>query len=163
MQAMTSHEQAAYDLGVEHAKNAASWVLDGNTSEDHIRRMVAMLDDGDPEAEQYLPARPDLSGEWADSMTPDVLHREITGGEEPREDDSTFQDELCSAYERGVDETFQVECERILRAALPDTSEDPSTEHGYDVCPDCGNVGTKITAAGYVPCTRFLTCWADPS
>jgi hypothetical protein len=42
-----------------------------------------------------------------------------------------------------------------------DTSEDPCTEHGFDVCPDCGNGGIKIDTGGYVPCTRFLTCWAD--
>jgi hypothetical protein len=42
-----------------------------------------------------------------------------------------------------------------------DTSEDPCTEHGYDVCPDCGNAGTKIGPTGYEPCTRFLTCWTD--
>jgi hypothetical protein len=29
--------------------------------------MVAMLDDGDPQAYDFLPAMPDLSGEWADA------------------------------------------------------------------------------------------------
>jgi hypothetical protein len=43
-----------------------------------------------------------------------------------------------------------------------DTSEDLCTEHGFDECPDCGNVGVKIDTSGYVPCTRFLTCWSDP-
>ena len=42
-----------------------------------------------------------------------------------------------------------------------DTSEDPCTDHGFDVCPDCGNSGTKIDGTGYVSCTRFLTCWTD--
>jgi hypothetical protein len=51
---------------------------------------------------------------------------------------------------------------RAVLAEMPeDTSEDRSTDHGYDVCPDCGNGGVKMDASGYVPCTRFLTCWAD--
>lgn len=44
-----------------------------------------------------------------------------------------------------------------------DTSEEPCTDHGFDVCPDCGNGGVKIDSTGYVDCTRFLTCWADPT
>jgi hypothetical protein len=44
-----------------------------------------------------------------------------------------------------------------------DTSEDRCTDHGHEECPDCGDAGVKIDASGYVPCTRFLTCWADPS
>jgi hypothetical protein len=120
----TSHEQQAYDLGAEHARNAASWVIDGNTDQDHIRRMVAWLDDGDPEAYDYLPATPNLSGEWADSPTPASLYREIVGLDpadriaEDEDADGEIIDALCDAYERGVDETFGVECERILRAAL---------------------------------------------
>jgi hypothetical protein len=58
------------------------------------------------------------------------------------------------------DQTFTTAHEREAYA-LEDTSEEPCTEHGFDVCPDCGNGGTKIDASGYVPCTRFLTCWAD--
>lgn len=42
-----------------------------------------------------------------------------------------------------------------------DTSEDSCTDHGYEVCPDCGNAGTKIGRDGYEPCARFLTCWSD--
>ena len=44
-----------------------------------------------------------------------------------------------------------------------DTSEDRCTDHGHEECPDCGDAGVKIDTSGYVPCTRFLTCWADPS
>src|SRR3954453_10754134 len=75
----TAHEREAYELGVQAAIAAASWVLDGNTPQDHIARMVAMLDAGDPEVYDFLPAMPDLSGEWADDPTPDSLYAEITG------------------------------------------------------------------------------------
>jgi hypothetical protein len=37
-----------------------------------------------------------------------------------------------------------------------------STDHGFDVCPECGNGGIKIDSTGYVNCTRFLTCWTNP-
>jgi hypothetical protein len=160
----TAHEREAYRLGVEAAIAAASWVLDGNTSQDHIARMVAWLDDGDPRADDFLPAMPDLSGEWADGRTPTSLYADITGETAPEGGASELferMDGIADAWEAGVSDTFRVECERILRGALDDTSDDPCTEHGFDVCPDCGNGGTKIDASGYVPCTRFLTCWAD--
>jgi hypothetical protein len=157
----TDHEREAYRLGVEAAVAAASWVLDGNMSQDHIARMVAWLDDGDPRADEFLPAMPDLSGEWADAPTPDSLYREIIGEPLLVANDAAVRDEIADAWEAGVSDTFGPECERILRGALEDTSEEPCTEHGFDVCPDCGNGGTKIDASGYVPCTRFLTCWAD--
>jgi hypothetical protein len=104
---------------------------------------------------------PDLSGEWADAPTPDSLYREIIGEPLLVANDAAVRDEIADAWEAGVSDTFGPECERILRGALEDTSEEPCTEHGFDVCPDCGNGGTKIDASGYVPCTRFLTCWAD--
>jgi hypothetical protein len=160
----TDHEREAYELGVKAAIAAASWVIDGNTPQDHIARMVAWLDDGDPWAYDYLPAMPDLSGEWADGPTPRSLYAEIIGDERDEDNDphpGELEDEIADAWEAGVSDTFQPECERILRDALDDTSDNPCTEHGFDVCPDCGNGGTKIDASGYVPCTRFLTCWTD--
>jgi hypothetical protein len=111
----TTYEQQAYEMGCERARHAASWIIDGNTSEDHIRRVLAMMDDGDPQYEQFLPASPNLSGEWADDLTPIRLVIEIAGdGVDP----DPIIDGICDAYGRGVDETFEGECERILRAAL---------------------------------------------
>jgi len=63
-----------------------------------------------------------------------------------------------------VGEAVSVDADGPIRAEdTEDTSEDRCTDHGYDECPDCGNVGVKVDASGYVPCTRFLTCWADPT
>lgn len=50
----------------------------------------------------------------------------------------------------------------LERHTPEDTSEDACTEHGFDVCPDCGNGGIVVGSKGYESCTRFLTCWADP-
>jgi hypothetical protein len=111
------YEQEAYELGVEHARNAASWVIDGNTSHEAIARVVALLDEGD-DLDDYLPRRPNLSGEYADELTPGELAAEITDldSDDPHFDE--LADILADAYERGVGETFEAECERILRAAL---------------------------------------------
>jgi hypothetical protein len=108
---------AAFELGADAGRSAASWVIDGNTSADHVARVVAMLEAGDPEADEYLPATPNLSGEWADDPTPLSLARDITGEDDPAPD---AIDALADAFERGVAETFVPECERILRAALPE-------------------------------------------
>ena len=43
---------------------------------------------------------PDLSGEWADSLTPNALMREL--GLDPYEVDPDDSAELCSAWEEGV-------------------------------------------------------------
>jgi hypothetical protein len=116
---MNAHEQEAYDTGVQAAKNAASWIIDGNTSEDHVRRVLAMLDDGDPMVDQYLPNTPNLSGEWADDPTPLSLARDIIGDEDLLDADAPeLIEEIANAFDAGVTDTFLPECERILRAAL---------------------------------------------
>lgn len=113
-QTMTDYERQAYELGAEHARNAASWVIDGNTSTDAIRRVVALLDEG-ADIDDYLPRAPNLSGEYADDLTPLRLVTEITGDSV---DPDPIIDGISDAYEAGVSETFSAECERILRAAL---------------------------------------------
>ena len=114
-------EAEAFRLGQEAAWTAASWTIDGNTSTDHAARVLAMLDDGDPAADDYLPARPNLSGEWADSPTPRSLFEDVTALDAHAE--ATWQpaayqmviEALCEAWERGVAETFEAACEAELR------------------------------------------------
>jgi hypothetical protein len=101
-------------------------VADGNTSAEHIVRVLAMLDDGDPQAEEYLPAMPNLSGEWADAPTPASLYEEIVGASfHDAMNDAGLASEtlvglvadaIADAWEAGVSSTFEPECERILRA-----------------------------------------------
>jgi hypothetical protein len=119
----TTHEQEAFDRGVEDAVAAASWIIDGNTPQDAIRRTLELIDAGD-DMSDYQPRRPDLSGEYADDLTPNRLADDIFGHGwcpdfyAPEGEDHDRMMALCDAYEAGVDETFDVECERILRAAL---------------------------------------------
>jgi hypothetical protein len=134
----TDQEQQAYELGAEHARNAASWVIDGNTSSEHVERVVKMMDEGDPALFDWLPREPNLSGEMSDDPTPTSLYAEIIGtSHEDAEEDAgmayetlvgSVVDSLCDAYEAGVSDTFLPECERILRAAMP-TTEDRLTEY----------------------------------
>lgn len=123
---MTKDEQyeqyvgAARAMGAEHARNAASWAADGNSDVEERSKVLAMLRDGDPAVWDYLPAQPDLSGQWADSPTPRSLFEEITGLDAHLE--ATWNvdaynevcDAIADAYEEAVSETFEPACEAEL-------------------------------------------------
>jgi hypothetical protein len=118
---MNAYEQQAYELGQEHARNAASWIIDGNADQEHYLRVLALMESGD--ADDYLPREPNLSGEYADDLTPLALYDEIMGAP-VGEDSLSFEtdygsmiDRLYNAYEAGVSDTFHAECERLLLAA----------------------------------------------
>lgn len=121
----TTHEAEAYKLGVAAAEAAASWAVDGNTSTEHIARVLEMLDAGDPEAYDYLPATPNLSGEWADAPTPQSLAADILGADwethgynAPDYIAADLVDAIADAWEAGVDDTFEAACEAELRRAI---------------------------------------------
>ena len=69
----------ASKLGRDAGQAGGSWAADGNTKQQHITNVLRMLDDGDPEAYDYLPPTPNLSGEWADDPTPAKLLRKWSG------------------------------------------------------------------------------------
>jgi hypothetical protein len=114
----STSEQDAHDLGAMHARNAASWVVDGNSDVRMARKLLQMMREGDPAADDYFPARPNLSGEWADSLTPRALCEAI--GVET--DDGDEISALCDAYEAGVDESFEDAIEQELRTFVEDES-----------------------------------------
>lgn len=137
---------AAYALGRDDAQSAASWVADGNTDPGHIRRVLTMLEDGDPAADAYLPAWPDLSGEWADARTPQSLFSEVTGlAAEAGDADGEVVDSLADAYTRGVDETFLDACETALRKWLPEDAAPSQLAQVYAV----SAVVERDTSDGY--------------
>jgi hypothetical protein len=143
----TEHEREAFELGAAAGIAAASWVADGNTSPEHYARVLAMTDDGDPQASDYLPAIPNLSGEWADAPTPHTLYREITGNDpadrisEDEDADGEIVDAIADAWEAGVASTFESECERILRAMAPEpcvcAGTGDHTGQGIADCDEC--------------------------
>jgi hypothetical protein len=134
----TEHEREAYRLGADAALAAASWAADGNTSDDHRRAVLAMLADGDPQAYDYLPAEPNLSGEWADGPTPRSLYEDITGNDHSEaEADAglayemlvgSVMDAICDAWEAGVSDHFEQACVAELRGPLADGSVEPTGE-----------------------------------
>lgn len=121
--------ERARELGREAGEAAGSWAADGNTDADHARRMLAMLDAGDPEVYDLLPATPDLSGEWADGMTPTRLLRELDPEGELGEFDAG---EVLQAWEDAASEATQREAERVLRIAAGESGP----------CPVCGAEGS---------------------
>ena len=144
----------AYRMGRDAGETAGSWACDGNTDPAAIRRVLRMLDNGDPFADYYLPQYPDLSGQWADSPTPDSLAREIMADVLLEDypcpvcggagcyigsgigagyvacdctDDAPSPDvvdAIARAWEEGVSDTFRDACERELRAFLPEPEPD---------------------------------------
>jgi hypothetical protein len=94
----------AEKLGKAHGINAAEWAIQDSwggrvSSPQDYQAAKAFLDGaeaGDPAImDRFNP--PNLSGEWADSMTPAKLIEEVTEGEislEPEEESA-----ICQAYE----------------------------------------------------------------
>lgn len=109
--------EAARELGRKAGRCAGSWAADGNTSVEHARKVLAMMEAGDPAAEQFLPCPPNLSGEYADDPTPLSVAREVTGDDDPSGD---VVDALAEAWEEGAMETFEDTCVTELRTRLPD-------------------------------------------
>lgn len=107
-------EREAYEEGRAAAVARASWVADGNSDADSMRRMLRWCEEGDGRFQDRLPARPDLSGEWAGLPTPTSLARGILG----RDPEGDEEERAADAYEEAVSDHFEQECERLLRVAL---------------------------------------------
>lgn len=106
----------AHKLGTIKAEDAASWTVDGNTSQEHIQRVLHMMDEGDPAVDHFLPNRPNMSGEWADAPTTNSVIEGVTGKPEEQiahED----REAILNAWEEGVSERFESACEEELRKA----------------------------------------------
>lgn len=115
-QQVAEYLEGARILGREEGENAGSWAADGNTSHEHIRCVLAMIENGDPQAYDYLPRRPSLSGEWADEITCRDLVGLVTGSDEVPD---WLDEEIAQAWEDGVAETFEIACVETLCAFLP--------------------------------------------
>lgn len=101
---------------LQAGKAAGSWVFDGNTSTETYAYVLRGFEDGDPEIMDMCPAP--LSGEWADSPTPDSLRKEYA----LYNDDEV--DRACDRYEEKYQEGFWDEVERAARYQLEDISDD---------------------------------------
>lgn len=118
-----------YEMAIEYARTegtragtaAASWVFDGNTPEEAYTAVLRGLDDGDPAVYDTLPY-PDLSGEWADSLTgPQLVDDALSAagvtvddetGNPSRERMDWFTD-ICDAYETAFNDAVEDEVRRV--------------------------------------------------
>jgi hypothetical protein len=124
--------------GTKAGKAAASWVFDGNTTDETYRRTLQGIEDGDPEVMDRLSWSP-LSGEWAGESIQELLGDLLTcsacGGdgifaeagyvegaeEEPCNAcdgtgyDTDAQEEIEEAYEEAAQDAYWQEIERVAR------------------------------------------------
>jgi hypothetical protein len=105
--------EAARELGRHAGAAAGAWAADGNTDRDAAAQVIALGDAGD-DFDDYLPRRPDLSGEWADEATPRSIAEMLTGRDDAEPE---LVDAISSAWEAGVDETFEDACLAEIRKA----------------------------------------------
>jgi hypothetical protein len=122
----TEHEREAYRMGADAGVAAASWVMDGNTDSEHVVRMVSMLGSvrgvgGRTYADVALRGDRRTRGQVVVGLRIAGVGYNLAGGIDDPDGELTAA--LCDAWEAGVDSTFESECERILRAALPDETE----------------------------------------
>jgi len=103
--------EQARKLGREAGQDAAAWwhqdalggrsPLSGARLRDAAQKMLAAYDDGDY---SDWPDAPSLSGEWADSMTPQRLYSEL--GCDPFGADDGEDLGICRAWEDAASEAF---------------------------------------------------------
>lgn len=104
---MLSVEEATA-LGKEHGHDKATWVFDGNTSENAYGRFLQGHEDGDPEIMDMCPAP--LSGEWAGESMWEILGAPEDGDD--LEADDAWQ-EVADAYENAFTSAWWTETLRV--------------------------------------------------
>ena len=100
---------AASDMGREAGSNAAHWIIQdswgGRVTRGEKEAAQAFLDafeDGDD-----TPNPPNLSGEWADSETPNSLMESLFDEDELElEEVQDAQDDICTAWEDAASDAF---------------------------------------------------------
>ncbi|SRR6266851_1318210 len=126
----------ASKLGTEHGQAAASWVFDGNTTDETYRAVLAGMDEGDPQILDSI-RTPDLSGEFADSYTDQDLAADLD-----LDQDSDDLDDAASACLDAASEAFWAEVERVAREHVEQNR--------------CGNCGRTEAQAGCPIRTRII-------
>ena len=94
--------------GRQAGYNAATWILDGNSTTDQARSILDAIESCDFD----FPSP--LSGEWAGESISELL------GDDYNELDDNEQTELCDAYEQAYLSAYATEAVRSARAMLPD-------------------------------------------
>jgi hypothetical protein len=106
--------------GYQDGRHAGSWMIDGNTSEQTLRTYKKLMDDGDPELMDTLPA-PRLGGEFADDPTWEQILKD-EGIRYDSEVDSDGRQELEDIYRTAFDEGVQDQMSKTIKVVLGDDS-----------------------------------------
>lgn len=94
-----NNEERAYNLGYAHGQSNASWVWDGNTTQETYEEFLRLYDEGDiPDV--YLPPDP-LSGEWAGESITELLGAEFPELTSDDADVDYWNSDILTAYEVG--------------------------------------------------------------
>lgn len=126
----SKEERHAYDIGRRHGRNAADWAIQDlwggratRGEKENAQRILKGIEEGDPEVMDAFKL-PDLSGEWADGMTPQSLYEAIGVSEEEADGDDSYSEQ----YEQGVSDGFWGRLESSAKSFL-ESNENPLT-HG---------------------------------
>lgn len=104
----------AMRLGEQHGTSAGTWVTAPDA--ESARALLAMLADGGPEVEAYIPCPSPLSGEWADDLTP----RELLAQCGVPDADGETEAEICEVYEGAFVHALYFQAETELRRIAGD-------------------------------------------
>jgi hypothetical protein len=127
-------DQAA-EYGRDAGRAAASWVFDGNSTEQAYRWVLRGIEDGDPEVLDAYRV-PDLSGEYQGDLTDRDLAIMLGSTWDAMGQEAL--DDAADAYLNAASQSFWDELERIARHHLPPAHCGYPHEPGrlYD-CPAC--------------------------
>lgn len=119
-------EVCAFDLGEKYGKAHANWIeqdlfggrCTGNQAE-AARAVLKAIDDCD---DRLYDGLPNLSGEWANSPTPqsvlaDVMYYMRLKDDERKSELEDILDDLCEQWECGVRSGFESELHRLATNA----------------------------------------------
>ena len=122
----------AAELGREAGEDAASWYFDSKerpNPQAHAERIIIGINDGDPEILDTF-NYPNLSGEWADSTTPQSLARylglEVDGDplEHNIQDNLETLADCCTAWEDAASEAVErIVLRDAYRIVIPEMLE----------------------------------------
>lgn len=105
----------ARERGAKAGHAAATWALDGNTSDATYRALVAGWEDGDPAVLNQYDWSP-LSGQWAGESIPELLGDLLSELGDGREDaDLDNVEQVQDAYESAALDAYWDELTRVAR------------------------------------------------
>lgn len=109
--------------GLADGKDAGSWVIDGNTSDETCARILQQMEDGDPALQL-----PELQlGQWADDPSFSEI---LDAAGVPGTADGEYEDDLFLTYSDAWYEGMQSEVERACRARVTPSLPQPTSADG---------------------------------